>query len=129
MLFYLATPYTLYPKGIEAAYRLACENAAILVRGGVAVFSPIAHTHGVAVHGGIDPKDHQFWLAADAPLMRVCDALIVLKGEGWHESKGVMREIGTFRRMGKQVFWMDPGNPRLTTSSRTPRLSSAENGR
>src|SRR6185437_10368919 len=116
MLYYLASPYTLYPGGIEAAYRLACKASAELMRRGLSVFSPIAHTHGIAVHGGIDPKNHEFWLAADGPFMRVCDALIVLKGEGWQESKGIAREIAAFQKAGKPIWIIGPPDPERRTS-------------
>lgn len=56
--YYLATPYSRYAAGIEAAFQAASEQAAILVRHGIPVFCPIAHTHPIAIHGDIDPFDH-----------------------------------------------------------------------
>lgn len=109
ILHYLATPYSKYPEGVEAAYRLACEQTALLIRSGVAVFSPIAHTHGVAVHGRIDPLDHTIWIPADKPFMDVCGAIIMLRAEGWGESYGMAVEMKAFRAARKLVLWMDPG--------------------
>jgi hypothetical protein len=36
--FYLATPYSLYPQGHEAAWRDACALSARLIRAGLTVF-------------------------------------------------------------------------------------------
>lgn len=108
-MIYLATPYTNYPAGIEAAYVFACEQAALLMRAGIPTYSPIAHMHGIGIHGRVDPKDHQFWLTADEPMMAVCDSIVVCKGESWEQSRGIAREIKTFTEMGKLVFYMEPG--------------------
>ena len=55
MFWYLATPYVKFPGGLAAAFVAACEQYALLIRAGVPAFCPIAHSHGAAVHGGIDP--------------------------------------------------------------------------
>lgn len=107
--WYLATPYTKYPAGTEAAFVLACEQTALLILAGVPVFSPIAHTHPVAVHGKL-PLDHSFdWLAVDRPMMEAAKGCVVLRAEGWQDSIGVLHEIRFFRSQGKPVYYMDPG--------------------
>lgn len=112
---YLAGPYSAHPAGLEAAYRAACEATAFLIRHGIPVFSPIAHTHGVAIHGGIDPVDHAIWLPADEPMMQAAKGLIILRIRGWDTSKGVEAEYRTFAAAGKPVRYMDPGQlPHLT---------------
>lgn len=107
--FYLASPYSKYPHGLGAAHRLACGNAALLVIAGVKVYSPIAHTHPVAIHGGIDPCDHTIWLPADAPFMHHAFGLIVLRAQGWAESRGVTEEIVVFEQARKPIVYMAPG--------------------
>ncbi len=107
--WYLATPYSKYEAGLEAAFRLACWNAAKLIQAGVRVYSPIAHTHPVAVHGGIDPYDHGIWLPADAPFMDAACGLIVLTAKGWEESYGIRCEIEAFQKAGKPIHYMEPG--------------------
>jgi Domain of unknown function (DUF1937) len=106
---YLATPYSKYPGGINAAYELASREQALLVWAGVPVFCPIAHTHGAAIHGDLDPKDHGIWLKADAPFMDGAAGLIMLKAETWQDSYGMRKEQEAFRDAGKPVFWMTPG--------------------
>jgi hypothetical protein len=109
--WYLATPYTLYPLGREEAFKMACRVTADLFRAGVPVFSPIAHSHPIAMHGGIDPTDHETWMRADRPMMAAAHGLIVFKAAGWAQSKGVQVEIETFRRAGKPVLFMAPARP------------------
>lgn len=53
--WYLASPYSKYPAGIEAAFQDICKQTALLIRHKIPVYSPIAHTHPVAIHGEIDP--------------------------------------------------------------------------
>lgn len=105
--WYLATPYSKYPAGIEAAFIVACQQAALLIRNNIPVYSPIAHTHPVAVNGDIDPLDHSVWIPADLPLMHQAKGLIVCKMESWESSKGIGVEIAEFRKAGKPVIFMD----------------------
>ena len=109
MFWYLATPYSKYPGGIEEAFREAARQAAILVRAGVPVISPIAHTHPVAIYGFMDPLDHRIWLPVDRPIMNAACGLIVCMMEGWEESIGIKHETNIFERAGKPVVFMTPG--------------------
>lgn len=107
-LLYVGTPYTKYPGGIERAFVDACKLTGRLLTNGLNVYSPIAHTHPVAIHAGIDPLDHTIWLPFDQSMMDVSDAMIVAMMEGWETSYGVKHEIETFQRAGKLVFYLDP---------------------
>jgi len=107
--WYLATPYSKYPAGIESAFILACRQTALLIRAGVPVFSPIAHTHPIALHAGLDPLDHTIWLPCDRPMMDAAHGLIMLKAESWEQSYGMKVELETFQTLGKPVVWMTPG--------------------
>lgn len=106
-LVYLATPYTKYYAGIDAAFKDASALAAKLLKEGVKVYSPIAHTHPIAIYGGIDPKDHEIWLPFDEAMMRACSCLLVAQMEGWRQSRGVLHEIKFFAEAGKPVFYLD----------------------
>lgn len=107
--YYMASPYSKYPGGLEAAFEAASQQAAMLLRAGVPVYAPIAHTHPIAIHGNIEPCDHTIWLPADEPLMRAASGLIVCELAGWQSSVGVQYEIDTFCDMGKPVIQMTPG--------------------
>lgn len=107
--WYLATPYSKYPDGLEAAFRAACEQTALLIRAGVPVFSPIAHTHPVAMAGNMDPLDHSIWLPADEPMMKAAHGLIVCKLPSWERSYGIECERIAFEGAHKPVIYMEPG--------------------
>lgn len=109
MFYYLASPYSKYPGGLDEAYRVACRAAALLIKAGVPVFAPIAHSHGPAMLGGIDPLSHDIWLPADEPMMRAAKGLIVLKAESWQDSYGMAEEIRAFEEAGKPIVYMEPG--------------------
>ena len=107
--WYLASPYSAYPGGIEEAYRVACAETARLISAGVPTFSPIAHSHGIAVHGDLDPLDHAIWMPADRPMMDAASGCIVLRMPGWDTSRGVAEEMMAFTRAGKPIRFMTPG--------------------
>lgn len=107
--YYLASPYSQYADGINAAYWEAGRQTALLVRAGVPVFSPIVHSHHVAEAGFLDPLDHALWMAVDKPMMDAARGLIVCMMDGWFDSKGVRMEIDEFDRRGKPVIYMKPG--------------------
>jgi hypothetical protein len=107
-LAYLATPYSHYPAGIERAWIDACELAARLLTAGLKLYSPIAHTHPLAIHGGLDPLDLEIWLPFDEAMMAKADVLIVAHMDGWQQSRGIQHEISVFRAAGKPIWDLDP---------------------
>lgn len=107
-LAYLATPYSKYKPGIEQAFIDAAKLAALLMRAGVNVYSPITHTHPIAIHGQIDPFDHAIWMPFDEAMMTAADVLLVAHMQGWQESFGIAHEIKFFEDAGKPIFDLDP---------------------
>jgi hypothetical protein len=105
LLVYLATPYSRYPKGLDTAREHACLIAAEFVEAGVPVFCPIAHSHEIAMLGGLDPKDHDLWARQNEALMEHCDALAVPLMTGWSTSKGVCAEIDFFKSRRRPVLF------------------------
>lgn len=112
-LVYLATPYSKYPQGIEAAFRDAAALACRLMQREVKVYSPIAHTHPLAMYGKVDPHDHAIWLPFDHAIMKKSDALLVAHMPSWEISYGIGEEIKVFERAGKPIYHLDPDNLRL----------------
>ena len=106
--WYVATPYSRYADGLEAACAAACRVTAALIRERLPVFSPIAHSHSISLIGDLDPLSHEIWLAADAPLMAAAHGLIVVELPGWDESVGIAHEIEAFEAEGKPVVHLDP---------------------
>lgn len=109
-LIYVGTPYSKYPSGIEAAFVDACKLTARLLREGLKVYSPIAHTHPIAIHGEIDPYDHGVWLPFDGAMMDKSEAMIVAMMSGWESSYGVRHEIQVFIEAGKPVYFLEPAD-------------------
>lgn len=108
-LYYLATPYTKYRRGLFGAFIDACKLAADLRwKHGIVVFSPIAHCHGMTTHGDLPPIDHKFWMEFNRPFIAACGGLLVGKLDGWDESIGIADELTQFRAAGKPVLFVDP---------------------
>lgn len=107
-LLYVGTPYSKYPGSIEAAFKDACFLTGRLLTAGLRVYSPIAHTHPVAIHGGLDPMDHSIWLPFDAAMMAKADAMLVAMMATWESSFGIRHEIQVFIEAGKPVYFLDP---------------------
>lgn len=105
--WYLATPYSKYGDGPEAAFVEAAKIVGSLIGSGMAVYSPIAHTHPVAIHSGMDPLDHNIWLPADKPMMDAAIGLIVAKMLGWEDSYGIGEEIKAFRAADKPIMYLE----------------------
>ncbi len=121
-LIYLATPYTKYPAGIEAAFEDAAALAGELLQYGLKVYSPITHTHPIAMHADIDPLDHTIWLPFDGAMMRKADAILVAKMLGWGGSLGIAHEIETFWNAGKPVYYLDPETLKVDNVADDPLL-------
>lgn len=105
--WYVGTPYSRFPGGIEAGFRAACKVTAELLKAGHPVFSPIAHSHPLAIHGDINPTDHAVWLPADAPMMDAAHGLIVAMLPTWRDSYGLAHEIDVFAKAGKPIIYWE----------------------
>lgn len=112
-LVYLASAYTKRPN-LDTACREAAQAAAELMRAGVCVFSPIAHSHTIATLAGINPTDHAFWMEQDRPLQAACEAMVILKTEGWLESTGISAEIAQAYIQKQPIYGLDPETMTLT---------------
>ena len=108
MIVYVATPYSKYKDGIERAFIEAAQITAKLIASGIHAYSPICHTHPVAVYGNMDPLDHGIWLKFDQAMMNAASSLIVVKMDGWEDSIGIKHEIEEFSRSGKPISYLDP---------------------
>lgn len=112
-LAYLATPYSKYPGGPDAAFKAAARLAGLLMLTGIKVYSPIVHSHPLAMHAKIDALDHAIWLPFDETMMAASKVLIVAQLPTWQESKGVAQEIEFFERHGKPIFYCNPETLRM----------------
>ena len=106
-LVYLATPYSHPPASVRERRFLEVNRvAAGMMREGVHVFSPISHTHPIALAGELR-WDWGYWKAYDQAMLRACGKLVVLMQDGWQESLGVQAEIALAAEIGVPVEYMD----------------------
>lgn len=109
--YYLATPYTKYHAGHDAAFQEAAKQTVLLMRGGVVVFSPIVHSHCLCVHGAMDGQtDFEAWRRVNETMMHKADGLIVCTMDGWSDSAGINSEIEWFRSQNRRpdILYMAP---------------------
>lgn len=105
-LTYLACPYTHADPAVKAArFDAANRASAKLMKEGHLVFSPISHTHPIALAGEL-PGDWHFWKDYDQAFIEASRELIVLKEAGWQESVGVQAEIKIATELGIPVSYM-----------------------
>lgn len=103
-LVYLASPYSHDDPSVrEDRFQAACRAAAHLMRAGLRVFSPIAHTHPILLASDL-PTGWEFWEAYDEAVLRACRALVVLKLDGWKDSTGVRGEVRIARRLNLTTY-------------------------
>lgn len=106
-MIYLASPYS-HPEATvrDARFHSVCCVAARLMKSGMHVFSPIAHTHPIALAGDL-PRGWDYWEAFDRKMIAACDGVLVLRLDGWDKSKGVTAEIAIAKELGKPVAYID----------------------
>lgn len=107
--YYVGSPYSLYPDGLEASNAAICEQTALLLQHGIPAFSPIAHGHAVAKYGDLDPLDCEMWLRINKPMMDAPIGMIAVMLPSWERSVGLCFERKAFHDAGKPVILMTPG--------------------
>lgn len=106
-MIYLAAPYTHTDPAVrEQRFAIANRVAADLIRAGHQVFSPISHSHPIALNGA--PSDWLTWEALDRRLLAASDELSVLMLDGWRESRGVQAEIDLAIEMDLPIRYIRP---------------------
>jgi hypothetical protein len=102
---YLACPYMHPDKNImQERFEKVNRLASRLIYGGLFVFSPISHTHPIAIAGQL-PLGWDFWEPYDRTFIDWCDELHVFKADGWEQSKGVTAEIRIAQEQDKPVIY------------------------
>ena len=103
-LIYLASPYSKYHGGMQAAFDKVVQKAGKLMLEGYKVFCPISHTHYIQDHvGDLGPDG---WLEQDFAVLDRCDELWVYMMDGWDTSYGVQKEIERANIMNIPVSFM-----------------------
>ncbi len=105
-MIYLASPYSHEDVKVrEYRFQTSAKAASTLMKKGIHVFSPISHTHPIAMYGL--PLGWDFWEQFDRWYIERCDEVWVLMLDGWQESRGVTAEIGIATEMGKVIRYLE----------------------
>ncbi len=112
-LTYLASPYSVGNATAEERvrrYKEACRTAAILMKRGEKVFSPIAHSHSIEIDGDFGAVEgHDFWLEQDFAVLGRCTKVKVLNLDGVDITKsiGINAELVLAKSMGIPIVNID----------------------
>ena len=106
-LTYLATPYSHGDVMVRIErYAIVTKVAAMLLNSGELIYSPISHTHHMAVWHGL-PTHWEFWEPHCRAYLNASHKLIVLQQDGWMESVGVQAEIRLAEELGLAIHHME----------------------
>lgn len=93
MFLYLASPYTHESELVRhKRYLDVAELTAHLLRGHIAVYSPIVHCHDIAKRYDL-PKGFEFWEHYNYQMLEKAEKLLVYQMAGWNASRGLKGEI------------------------------------
>jgi hypothetical protein len=105
-LIYLASPYSHPAPAVrEQRFKDVCRVAAKLMRAGHLIFSPIAHTHSIALAGDL-PTGWEFWQGYDRAHLDAASQLWVLELDGWEQSVGIAAETEYMRNRLKPILYV-----------------------
>jgi len=107
MKIYLAIPYSGFE---EESFSVANKIAAELMLEGHIVFSPISHTHPIALSGDL-PKGWQYWKTFDESFIEWCDqlAVVIMKNQGEERvrnSQGIAGELTLADVYNKPIYYI-----------------------
>lgn len=106
-LLYIACPYSHKdPAVMVERWNKVNKFAAKLMAKGWYIYSPISHTHPIAVVGDL-PRGWDFWHGYDTCMISRANGLIVFMIDGWKESVGVQAEIELAKKYEIPVSYYD----------------------
>lgn len=125
-ILYLASPYSDPDPSIQKMrYSFACAAAAMLMKQGHIVYSPIAHNHYIAEIGCLN-GDWPAWEKQCLAMLDVCTLMIVLKLPGWKDSVGIRAETAYCAKIRKPVIYTYLDGLRAFDFNRLPRFEEAD---
>lgn len=108
MMAYLSSPYSSANRHTRhRRFRIVCRVAGRLIAQGQLVYSPIAHTHPIALLQQL-PTEFSYWEAFDRAMITACSRFLVLTIQGWEESVGVCAEMRIARELGREIEFVEP---------------------
>jgi len=106
---YICWPYSHPdPEIRELRFRECAQFAAKLAMEGYVVIAPIAHSHPLAIYGGLR-GDWDSWRKQDEAFIRASKEVLVPKVRGWDTSVGIRAEIDFARSLGIPVVFQEMG--------------------
>lgn len=105
--WYLASPFTKYPDGHEAAWLEISRIRGELLNMGIYSYSPIAESWGAVKQLKL-PTDHKFWSGDNLSKMRPATGIIIAMMDSWTESDGLKGEMEWFKKEQKPFVWLTP---------------------
>ena len=110
---YLASPYNAAYRHIERSRAEAVTYIAnYLIHKNILVYCPIAHGDAIyetSMRSGITvPKEFDFWRNMCLWGVESSDTVVVVKLDGWSESRGIAEEVEHANRLGKEVISILP---------------------
>ena len=104
---YLAVPYSHPDYAIKnERFNQVNKAAAVLMKFGYHIYSPISHTHPIALAGDL-PTDWQFWADYCRAMLANCASMLILPLDGWKESKGIAAEIAIAQELGISIHTIE----------------------
>lgn len=103
---YLASPYTSPSRDVrEHRYLITRHFTMLMLQAGKAVFSPIVY--GKEMEHQIGYK-FENWQALNDAMIKACAQFLVLRLDGWEDSRGIKHELELAKRFGKPITYVDP---------------------
>jgi hypothetical protein len=103
---YLASPYSGTIQEEYNRFHQVCKVAGRIISPDNHVFSPISHSHPIAVRCDL-PVNHDYWLQFNRSWIEWADEIAVAMIPGWDNSKGVNWEIAEAERQNKPVRYLE----------------------
>lgn len=105
-MIYLASPYTHADPAVqEARFTHALQATAELLKQKRWVYSPIVHCHSLALAHKL-PGDFSFWKEYNFAMILKADLFMILRIEGYLDSKGVAAEKAYAVSLNKPVEYL-----------------------
>ncbi len=106
-MIYLASPYSHPDEAVRhQRYKATCLATGKLLTQGHKVFSPIVHSHPIAMLADL-PLGWDFWWEYDLAILEHADEIWVLMLDGWDTSRGVKAEVEYMTERGRPVRYIE----------------------
>ena len=106
-MIYLAGPYSHEDETVRVArFEKLTKKAAELMIDGFTVFSPITHGHAIAERHDL-PLDFDWWQHQCLDMLSRASKLVVLRLDGYAESRGVAAEIAHAEKLSINIEFIN----------------------